>query len=306
MFAGIAASAQEDTAVAIIDDSETGQPTKVFYSQRLINANTVEVLSKGIMEFKVIHNFGDIAGDAGGIQRFFGLDNATDIKIAFHIGLSDKLNLIAARAKGADIVQQLWELGLKYQFMRQMDNDSKHPFSMTLYVNNVISSMKSSSFPGQENTFEGFSDRLSQLVQLMIARRFGGASFQLSPSYVHTNYVVNGDNNGIFALGAATRIPLTEKFFIIADYFKPFRDDESKNVIRSMTGRNPRDIFGVGVEMLTEGHVFHLNFTNATSIIENRFIPRTYAGWGDGEFRWGFTVSRRFVLFKDKKQSSNY
>ncbi len=56
---------------------------------------------KGILEFKVTHNFGDIAGDFGGIKNFFGLDNATDVRIGFQYGLSKRINLIAARAKGA-------------------------------------------------------------------------------------------------------------------------------------------------------------------------------------------------------------
>ena len=35
----------------------------IFSSPKLINANTVEMTPKGILEFKVTHNFGDIAGD---------------------------------------------------------------------------------------------------------------------------------------------------------------------------------------------------------------------------------------------------
>src|SRR4051812_32765776 len=52
-------------------DKEQKDVVKVFYSQKLINANTVEVLHKGAMEFKVIHNFYDIGGTNGGIHHFF-------------------------------------------------------------------------------------------------------------------------------------------------------------------------------------------------------------------------------------------
>ena len=49
------------------------------------------------------------------------------------------------------------------------------------------------------------------------------------------------------------------------------------------------DVFGIGVEILTAGHVFHLNFTNARNILENRFLAHTTGSWGEGQFRWGFT-----------------
>ena len=305
IFCSFKLFAQDDST--IVDVNETGraqntEATKVFYAQRLINANTVEVLRKGILEFKVIHNFGDIAGAGGGIKNFFGLDNAADIKIAFQLALGNKLNVVAARAKGASLVQQLWELGLKYQFLQQMEKDSKHPISLTLYANTVISGMKRSAFHNQESSFEDFSDRLSQMIQLMIARKFGGVSLQLSPTYVHTNFVVPGDDKSIFAIGGAIRLPLTKKFVLIADYFHPFRSEESRNVLRS-EGVHLYDVFGAGIEIITEGHIFHLNFTNATNIIENRFLTRTNTSWGEGQYRWGFSIARRFVMFKDKKKN---
>lgn len=289
---------------------------KIFYGQRLINANTVEVLRKGVMEFKVIHNFGDIAGDGGGIDHFFGLDNAADIKIAFQIGLGNKLNIVAARTRGDQAsvgdnelrvgpVTQLWELGFKYQFLAQQKNDPKHPFSLTAYANLVVSSMDTAGKDVyKERNFEDFSDRTSNLVQLMIARRFGDFSLELIPSYVHTNYVVSEeDQKDLFALGAGVRIPITKKFFLIADYFHTFRSEEGKEYFKSHNIKY-YDAFGIGVEILTEGHVFHMNFTNSTNILENRFIPRTYTSWSDGQYRWGFTISRNFILFRDKKNES--
>jgi Membrane bound beta barrel domain (DUF5777) len=221
------------TALPDAGEEEPALPVKVFVSQRLINANTVEVLKKGIMDFKVSHSFEDIGGDKGGIKNFFGLDRSTDVRIGFQIGLSNRLNIVATRAKGAGRVQQLYELGLKYQMMRQLQNDPKHPLSMTLYVNNVISTMKAEPLPDRENSFRGFGDRTSQVVQLMVARKFGKSSFQLSPVFVNTGYVQSGDDNSMFALGAAARIPLSKKFVFVVDYFHPFRSKGSKDCIRN-------------------------------------------------------------------------
>ena len=289
---------------------------KVFNSQKLINANTVEVLHKGAMEFKVIHNFYDFAGSNGGIHHFFGLDNAADVKIVFQVGLTDKLNIVGGRTRGDQYqgVEELWELGLKYRFLQQLENDPRHPISVTAYVNSVVSAAKESTNPSQGANFGNFSDRMSQLVQLMVARKFGKISFQLSPTFVHTNFVVPGDDHSLFAIGAGIRIPVTKSIAIIADYFHPFRSQLSKDSLNAILDNHTSpydkydkygagyDVLGIGFEILTAGHVFHLNFTNATNILENRFIPRTLTTWDKGQYRWGFTIARNFILFRDKKK----
>lgn len=271
----------------------------IFSSPKLINANTVEMIPKHVLEFKVTHNFGDIGGDNGGSKTAFGLDNATDIRIGFQYGLSRRINLILARAKGAGALRQLYELGVKYRVMQQA-GDGRHPLSLTAFVNNVISSMEKSPLPDEPNSFDKFSDRMSQTVQLMLARKFGKLSLQLSPTFVHTNHVVPGDENALFSLGGALRLPVKGRFSLIVDYFHTFRSQSSIDYYKTQ-GISFYDALGVGVEILTEGHVFHLNFTNATEILENRFVPQTTTSWGKGEFRWGFTVSRDFNLFYKKK-----
>jgi hypothetical protein len=297
----ISAKAQTDSVTIIEDKKEEEKPaTKIFYSQKVINTKSVEVLRKGILEFNVSHNFGDIAGDNGGIRRFFGLDNSTDVRIGFQLGLSDKFNLVAARTKGLFVTQQ-WELGLKWQLLHQAD-DSGHPLSLTMYVNDVVSTQKRSPLAGQETSFTDFSDRHSQIVQLMLARKCGKISLQLNPLYLHTNLVVPYDQENIFALGGAIRLPLSKKIILLADYFHPFRSESTKDAFEA-NNLKLYDPFGIGLEIVTEGHVFHLNFTNATEILENRFIRKTVTNWGDGEYRWAFTISRNFILFKDKKKS---
>ena len=293
--------AQEDSIAINTPQKVEGTPTKVFYSQKLINAKTVEVLRKGILEFNVGHNFGDIAGENGGIDKFFGLDNTTDVRIGFQLGLSDRFNVVAARTKGQYVTQN-WELGVKWQLLRQMDNDPSHPLSLTIYANDVVSSQKASPVPGQETSFEDFGDRHSQIVQLMLARKMGKISLQLNPLYLHTNLVAPYDQENIFALGGAIRLPLSKKIILIADYYHPFRSQSTKEGYEA-EGMQLYDPFGIGFEILTEGHILHMNFNNATEILENRFIRKTVTSWGDGEFRWAFTISRNFVLFRDKKKS---
>src|SRR6185369_9969903 len=106
--------------------------------------------------------------------------------------------------------------------------------------------------------------------------------------------------------GGVLRLPLSRKFNFVLDYFHPFRSQSSKDFFtdtsRSHLSKaiNFYDAVGVGIEILTAGHIFHLNFTNNTEILESRFIPRTVSRWKDGQFRWGFTISRTFVLWRPK------
>ena len=292
---------QQDSATAAVPDKPKEKSyVWIFSSPRVINANTVEMIPKHVLEFKVTHNFGDIGGSNGGSKTAFGLDNATDVRIGFQYGISNDLNVILARSKGASIVQQLYEVGIKYRFLRQTEEPG-HPISMTIFANNVVSAMKANATPNQANTYQDFSDRLSQTVQLIAARKFGKLSVQLNPTMVHTNYVIAGDQNTLFSIGGALRLPVKGRFSLLVDYFHTFRNDASTNLFKSQ-GIHFYDALGVGVEILTAGHVFHLNFTNATEILENRFVPRTISSWTKGQFRWGFTISRDFNLFYKKKK----
>lgn len=300
----------KDTTVVNIDNETVAKTAqvpegyKIFYGQRLINTKTVEVLRKGIMAFTVVHNFGDVASKNGGFGNFFGLDDINDAQIGFQLGLTDHLNIVLNHTAGFSGVRKFYEVGLKYQLIKQQPNST--PLSLTIYGNVVSSADKTPKdglgqlIPGRENSFETGSDRLSEFAQLMIARRFGNISLQISPAFLHTNFVVQGDQNNLFAIGAGIRVPITKTFVLIADYFHSFRNDSSIATWRSR-GVDPHDVFGVGVEILTWGHVFHLNFTNARNILENRFLARTGESWGKGEFRWGFTLARNFTVFNKNR-----
>lgn len=294
-------STMNDLMKGMDADNGKKQPVKIFNGPRTVNANTTQTVGKGKMDFRVTHNFGDIGGTYGGGKTFFGLDQILDLRIGFHFGLTDRLDLNVARDKGSAGINQLYELALKYRFMDQVENDPGHPLSVAVFANNAVSTMKKALIAGEENSFSNFSDRMSQTVQLILARKFGHISFQLNPTLVHTDFVVQNDDNTIFALGGAVRVPVSRNFSIIADYFHSFRSKSSKDYFNSL--QEPLkfyDPIGISFEILTAGHIFNLNFTNATEILENRFVPRTNSTWSKGQFRWGFTISRKFALTKHK------
>ncbi len=282
-------------------NSKEKKPVRIFSADKAINANTPETVGKGKMAFKVSHSFGDIAGKNGGIKNFFGLDNSTDVRIGFEIGLGKRFDLITARAKGAGPQQRLWELGLKYKLMEQMENDPAHPLSVAVYANTVVSSNKASTFPNQDHSFSKFSDRVSKVLQLIIARKIGNVSLQLNPTFLTRGYAISYDQKSMFALGGAIKLPLVaNRLNLLVDYFHTFRKESVKDSFSIKNNIKFSSPLGIGFEILTSGHIFRLNFTNATELMENRFIPRTITSWGKGQFRWGFTILRNFTLWRDK------
>ena len=288
----------------IAQDTAEKKPVVIFSADKAINANTTELVGKGKMAFKVTHNFGDIGGKGGGIKNFYGLDNATDIRIAFEIGLGKKIDLTLARSKGASQQQRLWEMNLKYKLMQQMENDPSHPLSILFYANAVISSNKASSFPNLDHSFRSFGDRTSTVLQLVLARKMGKVSVALEPTFLTRSYSISYDQKNLFALGGAIKLPLiANRLNLVVDYFHTFRNQSSKDSFFLLNnGIKFYDPLGIGFEILTPGHIFRLNFTNATEILENRFIPRTISSWGKGQFRWGFTIQRMFTLWRKKIQ----
>ena len=304
-------------------DSADKRPVEIFNTQKAILANTTEMVGRGKLDFRISHNFDDIDGHgASMLDRFLGLDNAKDARIGFHFGLTDKLDISIARIKGQNVytnnnagaVGKFYELALKFKFMEQLENDPTHPLDMAIFLSNAISSSKASKAPNTnfENSFTSFSDRMSQTVQLIIARKFGKISVVLNPTYVHTNFVVQGDDKSMFALGGAIRLPISHRVALLVDYFHPFRSEASKKFFATKddvytpptdvtVNSNPfkfYDPLGIGVEITTAGHVFSLNFTNAVDILENRFIRFTTKSWTKGQYRWCFTISRKFTLWR--------
>jgi hypothetical protein len=291
-----AVMAQDDLSKMFGKDSVSNGPViATFKSTRIINAQSNETLKKGELDFRVAHRFGDAAGDAGGSKTFFGMDNSTDIRIAFEYGITDRLMVGVSRAKGSGNFSQLYEGLAKFKVLQQtMDN--RIPLGITVFGNAVVSAMKSSDVESDANHFDNFSSRMSYTGQVILSRKFGNIlSLAVLPTYIHRNRVVHMDVNDMFAVGVGGRLRFSKRLALVVDYFLPFREQASKDYFegRGVKFYNP---LGVGLEIETGGHVFSVNFTNSTAILENQFIPETTSTWLEGQFRWGFNISRRFSL----------
>jgi hypothetical protein len=295
----ITSQAQDDLS-KMFKDSTGHQPViGTFKSTRIIMGHSNETLKKHELDFRVAHRFGDAGGAFGGGKTAFGLDNSTDIRIAFEYGITDDLMIGISRAKGSGDLTQIFEGLAKYRILKQTTDDHM-PISLTVFGNVTVSTMTSNDDATSPSHFEEFTDRMTYVGQAILARKFGERlSLTLSPTYVHRNRVGYMDENNMFALGGSGRIKLSKRLAFIAEYYVPFRSQSSKDYYKSQ-GVEFFNPLGAGLEIETGGHVFSVNFTNSTAILENQFIPETRSSWLQGQFRWGFNISRRFSLFGKK------
>jgi hypothetical protein len=201
---------------------------------------------------------------------------------------------------------------LKWRFLEQTI-DNKIPLSIAAYgIASLTPMLEARLYAGADSAWiananashQVFQDRFTYTSQIIFARKFGSRlSFEIAPTLTHRNYIltrINGNNfatdeANIFSLGTGIRLKLTRSFSILADYFY---------VMSAFRKNNPSPYYNplaVGIEIETGGHVFHINVTNASGIIENYFIPNTTDSWLKGGYKLGFNISRVFSLGKNKK-----
>lgn len=267
-----------------------------FKDTRVINTHSTETLGRRKLDVRITHRFGDIAGDRGGFKTFYGLETAADVLIGLEYGISDNFMVGLHRVKGGGQLpdgtaglNQLMNGVAKLRLIRQSEDDSR-PISLALLGVASISTSEAVDNEDVIQNFAVFAHRLAYHGQAIAARKFSdNFSLQASLGYTYRNVVPFEDENGILSAGLATRIQLSRVFGIVLDAAVPISDMRTAD-----NGFYPA--IGVGVEIETGGHVFQLNLTNATQIMETGYIPYTTSNWLDGEFRFGFTISRPFNL----------
>lgn len=267
------------------DDWDEEKPIHCFYDTRVINGHSVETLEKGTLDFRITHRFGNVGVQAAS-RTLFGLDQATDIRIAFEYAPTDHLLFGLGRSKGAPPYSEFWDGFGKYAILKQ---GADMPVSLTFVSSVFATSMESSTDSTLLNSFPTWAHRFSFYNQIIIARNFyDRVTLQLAPGYLHRNYVKFTDENSNFALGGMVRYNFYKKMSVVAEYYHVFRTP-SKPAASIYS-----DPFGIGLEIKTYAHTFQLSFMNSEGIGEGQFLPYTLGKWTKGQWRFGFTISREF------------
>ena len=258
-----------------------------FNDTRVVNGHSVESLEARTLDLRISHRFGDIAVPSSG-RTLYGLDNSTDIRIGLEYGINDQLMIGLGRSKGAGPFLEVWDGLVKYNILRQTE---KIPLSLSFASSVFTTSMLASIDSTHVTSFEKLSHRFSYFSQLLLAYNLNNVlSVQIAPALLHRNYVSFEDQNTNFVLGFMAIVKLYKKISLVGEYYYIMRD---QNIINNLEYNNP---LAISVEIKTHAHVFQLNFMNSKGIGEGQFIPFTQSKWLDGQFRFGFTISRHFLL----------
>lgn len=288
-IASFSTLAQEDSLSfdGVVEGPEESEYTEnVFSATRVINGHSTEMLDKNVLEYRIEHRFGDIAGVNGGVQQMFGFDNVADIRMAVEYGITDNINVGIGRSKGnGQPYRSLIDGYFKYRILRQKKQGM--PISLVVLGTTSFTYMKASNDISQVSSFPNWQHRFAYSAQLNISKKFGSwFSLNLSPTLVHRNYVAATDQNTLFALGGAMRFSFAKTMGIVIEYFHAFDDPNLRT-----TNFNS---LGIAYEFETFGHNFTINLTNSTGFGETQFITNTYSNWLKGQFRLGFTIGRKF------------
>ncbi|VXD11853.1 DUF5777 family beta-barrel protein [Marinoscillum sp. 108] len=269
--------AAQDDLLSMLEDERGDQKTlteATFKGTRLINGHSIETRKKGVMDFIIAHRFGTI--DGGGYE-LFGLDNAT-IRIGLEYALNDRLYLGLGRSS----FEKTYDSFIKYRIVRQSTGEGSIPFSATWLSSIALKTLKDPEYD------LSLANRLANTHSLLLARKLNSSiSLQLVPTWVHRNLIrVEDINNDIFALGMGGRVKFSQRLALCVEYYHQFQQ----------LNENTRNSLAIGIDLETGGHVFQLQFTNATSMVPKGFISETTNNFFDGEIHFGFNISRTFQV----------
>ncbi len=286
LFISVPAWSQTDLLDMISDEDESTEReyvTNAFKSTRVIGSHSLEHVAGGVLDFRIMHRFGNING--GGYE-LFGLDQAT-IRLGLDYGVTDRITVGFGRSS---LYKEL-DGFVKYRLLWQSKGKKAIPLSIIL-VSGTTANMLKWSDPDRKNYF---SSRMGFYHQIIIGRKFSDAfSLQIAPMMVHRNLVkTNDDKHDIYAAEIGARVKLTRRLALTADYFYILPDQ--------LPDENTHPL-SIGFDIETGGHVFQLHFTNAPAMNEKTFITENKGDWSKGDIHFGFNISRVFTLDSGKKK----
>ena len=245
-----------------------------FKGTRIVNGHSIENRKNKELEFIISHRFGRVNT---GFEELFGLDQA-NIRFALEYGLTDDLTAGLGRSS----FEKTYDGYLKYRLLKQKTGTNAFPFAVSLFGSVAAKSQKA--IAGNERTF---AESLFYVGQVLIAKKVNSSfSIQVTPTYVHRNLAtIAADPHDIFALGFGTRVKLSTRVSLNAEYYQQFQ---------KLTSINARNSLAFGVDIETGGHVFQIILSNAITMVEKSFITETTGNFFGGDIHLGFNLSRTF------------
>lgn len=286
LFVPVLLFSQDDLLSELEADVEVDKTViAAFKGLKVVNFESTKLASAKDLFFVVSHRFGTVKN---GIDDFFGLDNAVT-QLKFIYGINEWLNIGVARSS------LLAKYGVHAKYRLASQQKDGFPFTLVGYnLVTVNTALDKDLLPNLE-----FEDRLAYTTQLLVSSKVSEKlSLLLAPTFIHENLATRStqtladgtsrvfdEDNNQFAVGVGGRYKLTKRWSINADYGIHLNRNDNSSF------KNP---LSIGVDLETGGHVFQMHFTNAQAMFEEGYIIQGQGDWGDGDFFFGFNLSRVF------------
>jgi hypothetical protein len=270
----------------------------IFKSTRIINMQSVEIVSKGTLQFMISHHFGYVWNKDLGKPRL--LNKNLSQLFGFNSGIAhtylslDFSPLNWANIGAAATGSSRFEGWLKFKLLRQQKGKRNIPVTVDWFS---LAAVDASPITSSELSW----NRFNFMHQLLIARKFSDKfSLQLMPSLIHFNLVPYGINNSnyVYSMGIGGKYKISSKKALTFEYARQLNMYEN---LLDKTGniyQYTPDLLAVGFEFDTGGHLFQFYIGNTLSSSNIDQLARNTSKIGDGKFALGFTINRGFNLKK--------
>lgn len=273
-------SFSQGNLLSFFDSEEEMLTFATFKTTKIINLESVEQPAEKELDFIISHRFGTLNS---GITNLYGLDYG-NIRMSFNYGLTDNVTLGIARSSTYKVI----DASVKAKLINQ--GKDKFPLTISIY-----SSLAYDTLTAAFSTNDQFSDNLSYIHQLLLARKINSnLSFQLSPSITKYNFVSPflDLSNTMYSLGIGGRYKLNKSVSVNSEWIPIIRS--GADFIHPIRNEKFINSFSFGFDIETGGHVFQLFFSNSTAMFERGFINENFENWKDGGVHFGFNISRVF------------
>jgi len=256
------------TAFSVL--SQDNEPvSNSFQGTRLVNAHSANVVEKGEMLLLIQHRFGDISG---GLYQLFGLDQAS-MRLGFEYGVTENFTIGLGRSTYLKTYDAFGKVRIAAQ-------NTAFPLTIVMNAGGYI--------PTLRNFYPETADKFSWMAQLHLARTFDKVSFQVSPGYLSTGYIMGPNKSlSVFTTGLGGSVKLTNKMSLNIEYLLNFNDE--------ILNSNP---LSLGMDLDTGGHLFQLVISNNQRMFDREVFTGATGDWTKGNLFFGFNLIREFDINK--------
>ncbi|MCX7998521.1 MAG: DUF5777 family beta-barrel protein [Leptospiraceae bacterium] len=321
------------------------KPTQITGTS-LIHLPSTTPVERGSLEFRFHHRFGNAKSTS---YDFLGLDNGAINFLSLQYGVTDRFSIGLSRIS----TNKTYEVYSKYQILTQ-DMWKWLPFNLSLlgvaaqetlkqiyvygpyvFPPSTGNSTLDAKIRSELNEYEtSDSDRRSYLAALLISKDWSYLFFQISPIYVHRNFVKSNLSNDRLGLDISTKIKISKRMgFILATILTPKRDykgddykkEDSKsdyNLIQ-LTATEINNLawnsenlaiiyvrnvlldkkveyyyvpFSFGLEWETSGHIFQIFITNNRTLAYTQVLRGADFDYFKKDWTLGFNIHRDFEI----------